>query len=66
MKIKALVAALMVVGLAAPTMAVNAKTKHKMTHSKSMSSKKSPGMGNGGGDSSNQGNVGPGTSNNTK
>jgi hypothetical protein len=62
MKMKALVAAIMVVGLAAPTMAVSAKTKHhKMSHAKGMSSKQGAGSA---GDTSSNGNVGPGTSNN--
>jgi hypothetical protein len=64
MKIKAFVAAMMVVGLATPLTGVSAKTKHhKMSHAKSMSSKQGAGSA---GDTSSNGNVGPGTSNNNK
>jgi hypothetical protein len=60
MKMKALLAALIIAGLAAPTVSVDAKTKHhKAPHSKSMSK----GSGSGAGDTSGQGNVGPGTTN---
>ena len=61
MKMKALVTALVIAGLATPTMAVDAKTKHHKTpHSKSMS-KKMPSEGSSAGDTSTQGKVGPGT-----